>query len=116
MKKSIVLFLLLCISFLSYAGNPNRLYNIKYVEQNSVPYNKGMTLKVTSTRIYYYERNSYWECKYVGATKDQNGLIFHKYILPSSGSVVLISDSKVMKIGGTFYYMIILNGQYHYAL
>lgn len=114
--KRIFIFIFLCISLCLYAGNPNRIYNIKYVEQGSIPYKKEMTLKVSTDKIYYYERDAYWNCKYVGTTKDSNGLLFHKYMLPSSGSTVLISDAKIMKIGSVYYYIIILNGQYHYAL
>lgn len=115
-KRFFLLITGLVLSAVVLAGYPNRTYNIKFVDTNSGVAAKNMTLKVTSTQITYSERNAYWNSKYIGTIKDQNGLIYHKYYLPSTKSTVLISDSKIMKVGSSFYYIIILNGQYHYAL
>lgn len=115
-KRFFLLITGLVLSVIVFAGNPNRTYNIKYVDTNSGVAAKNMTLKVTSTQISYFERDAYWNCRYEGTIKDQNGLIYHKYYLPTTKSTVLISDSKIMKVGNSFYYIIILNGQYHYAL
>lgn len=115
-KRIFITIVAFVMTLAVYAGNPNRTYNIKYIETNSGYASKNMTIKVTSGQITYVERNAYWNCEYRGTTKDQNGLIYHKYYLPTTKSNVLISDSKIMKVGNTFYYIIILNGQYHYAL
>lgn len=115
-KRFFLLLTGLVLSAIVFADNPNRTYNIKYVDTNSGVAAKNMTLIVSSTQITYFERNAYWNCKYEGTIKDQNGLVYHKYYLPTTKSTVLISDSKIMKVGRSFYYIIILNGQYHYAL
>lgn len=106
----------LCIALSSFAGNPYRTYSIRFIEEKNDLYNKEMTLKFTETKIFYFERDAYWNHKYTGIIRDSNGFCYHRFILPSTGSVVLVSDSKIMKIDNLFYYIIILNGQYHYAL
>ena len=115
-KKFFIVLVAFVMTLAAYAGSPNRTYNIKYVDSNSGVAAKNMTIKVSSEKIVYVERDAYWNCEYKGTTKDQNGLVYHKFYLPTSKSNVLISDSKIMKVGNTFYYIIILNGQYHYAL
>lgn len=115
-KRLFLTFVAFAIALVTFAGNPNRTYNIKYLDTNSGVVAKNMNIKVTPEKIVYVERNSYWNYKYLGTIKDQNGLVFHKYYLPTTKSNVLISDSKIMKVGKTIYYIIILNGQYHYAL
>jgi len=115
-KRFFIALVAFVIVLVTYAGNPNRTYNIKYVDANSGVAAKNMTIKVTPVKIVYVERDAYWNCEYRGTIKDQNGLVYHKYYLPTTKSNVLISDSKIMKVGNTFYYIIILNGQYHYAL
>ena len=115
-KRIFIVIMAFVMTLAIYAGNPNRTYNIKYVDSNSGVAAKNMTIKVTAEKITYVERNAYWNSEYLGTVKDQNGLVFHKYYLSTTKSNVLISDSKIMKVGNTFYYIIILNGQYHYAL
>lgn len=115
-KRFFLALVAFVIAMVVNAGNPNRTYKIKYIDTNSGVVAKNMTIKVTSEKIAYVERDSYWNCEYLGSIKDQNGLVYHKYYLPTTKSNVLISDSKIMKVGNTFYYIIILNGQYHYAL
>ena len=93
----------------------NTRFHVRYVEENNVPYKKDMTLQFEQNRIYYIERDSYWNSTYMGVIKDQNGFEFYKYNLPSSNSTVLVSRDRIMKIENDFYFIIFLNGQYHYA-
>lgn len=115
-KRFFIAIMAFVLMLAAYADNPNRTYTIKYIDTNSGVAAKNMTIKVAAEKITYVERNTYWTCEYRGTTKDQNGLVYHKYYLPTTKSNVLISDSKIMKLGNAFYYIIILNGQYHYAI
>lgn len=121
--KLYVILAAISISLLSFAGNPNKNYTVKYIEDKSGDcYPMNINIKVTPTKIYAENTSSgskYWDCQYLGKIeKTDKGVTFyyHKYYLTNKQVYFIISDDKIMKYRGTFYHIILFDGEIQYAL
>lgn len=123
MKKHILLVLCTLIPTLLFAGNPNKTYQIKYlIDSDGYAVKSETTMTVTPNRIYILRNGEkkYWDCEYKGIQTDQpdknHKVQFHIYYLTNKHVYITISDYKLVKHNGVFYYRITVAGQEQLAL
>lgn len=123
MKKKLLLVLLIFLSVLSFAANPNRTYQIKYIlDSDGYAISSESTITVTPSKIYLIRNGEtkYWDCEYKGIKVDQpdinHKIQFHVYYLTNKNVYIVISDYKLVKHNGVFYYRFVIDGQVQLAL
>lgn len=115
--------LLIFLSVLSFAANPNRTYQIKYIlDSDGYAISSESTITVTPSKIYLIRNGEtkYWDCEYKGIKVDQpdinHKIQFHVYYLTNKNVYIVISDYKLVKHNGVFYYRFVIDGQVQLAL
>lgn len=123
MKNKLLLLFFIFFSVLSFAADPNRTYQIKYIlDSDGYAIPSESTVTVTPNKI-YVNRNGetkYWECEYKGVKIDQpdinHKIQFHIYYLTNKYIYIVISDYKLVKHNEVFYYRFVIDGQVQLAL
>ncbi len=123
MKKIYALLVLIVFSLKLFAGDPNKTYNIKYLlDSDGYAVPSESTITVTPTKIYVIRNGEtkYWECEYKGVKIDKpdvnHEVKFHVYYLTNKKIYIVISDYKLVKHNGVFYYRFVIDGQVQLAL
>lgn len=103
--------------------NPNKTYYVKYIlDENGYAINSESTITITPNRIYVTRngKDKYWDCVYKGTKVDEPApgkkVIFHIYYLTNSQVYLVVSDYKLVKHNGVFYYRLEFDGQAQLAL
>ncbi len=121
----IIVILLICLIFpfyLSKAESPFRTYYAKYIYRNGETRPSESIVTVTPDNIYVDrngEKKNFW-CTYKGVVthkeSDNVSFNYHHFHLYKKDINLLVSERKIMKNNGVFYYIIIIDNQIQLAL
>ncbi len=123
MKIKLLFLFFLFFSCALFAADPNRTYQIKYIlDSDGYAIPSESTVTVTPTKIYVIRNGEtkYWDCEYKGVKIDKpdsnHEVKFHIYYLTNKKVYIIISDYKLVKHNGVFYYRFVIDGQVQLAL
>lgn len=123
-KIKLIIFAVSLFSLIdSYSANPNRIYAIKYaIDKDNYAVASETTMTVSSDKISIVRNGEYkyWECEYKGQIYEEpvrgKKVTFHVFYLTNKHINIVISDYKLVKHNGVFYYSIDIDGQKQLAL